>query len=96
MYNFAHRQTVITVGGLVYTHGGQTLSHTNKVGAVSDVVDELWSRLDSSERAGIRDGVFPYHQIRALEGQGYNSHAICVALLEKSYHNEHDSVTPSV
>lgn len=42
----------------------------------------LWIKLDKNQKAGIRFGMFPLKEMAIIESEGFDSHAICLALMD--------------
>lgn len=42
----------------------------------------LWIKPDKNQKAGVRFGIFPLREMAMVEAEGFDPHAVCVALMD--------------
>lgn len=47
----------------------------------------MWAAMDENEKTGCRFGMFPAGKMQAAESEGFNGHALCVALMDCASRN---------
>jgi hypothetical protein len=43
---------------------------------------QIWEAMDANEKHGVRFGLFPHEKMMAAECEGFDGHALCIALMD--------------
>ena len=54
----------------------------NEIISVDEKARDLWAKMDKNQRTGVRFGLFPADVIKDAEKEGFNCHALTIALME--------------